>query len=329
MRPVLFLCLLLPALLAPGVSAHELRPAYLELRQTGLDTYDVLWKVPARGEDLRLALYVQLPEGCTNSEPRGFFAGNAYTERWRVQRPGGLTGGTVHISGLSSTLTDVLVRLARLDGTTHVTRLTPTAPSFVVEAVPGRLQVAATYLQLGIEHIVFGVDHLLFLLGLLLIVKDRWTLVKTVSSFTAGHSISLALATLGVVHVPAEPLSAVIALSIVCLAAELVMASRRERTLTIGHPWVVSFGFGLLHGLGFASALVQLGLPTSAIPLALLLFNMGVEIGQLLFVCLVLALLASCRHMELRLPSWGQPIPNYAMGSIAAFWFVERFVALF
>jgi hydrogenase/urease accessory protein HupE len=329
MSLVLFLCLLLPAFLAPGVAAHELRPAYLELRQTRLDTYDVLWKVPARGEDLRLALYVRFPDDCQHTTPRSAMAGGAYVERWRVQRSGGLTGGTIRIDGLSATLTDVLVRVERLDGTTHVTRLTPATPSFMVEAAPGQWQAAATYMKLGVEHILFGVDHLLFLFGLLLIVKDRWTLVKTVSSFTVGHSISLALATLGVVNMPAEPLSAVIALSIVCLAAELVMASRRERTLTIDHPWVVSFGFGLLHGLGFASALVQLGLPTSVIPLALLLFNMGVEIGQLLFVFLVLALLASCRHMELRLPSWGQPIPHYVMGSIAAFWFVDRFVALF
>ena len=153
--------------------AHEVRPAYLELRQTGPETYDALWKVPGQG-DLRLGLYVELPATCTNvTEPRGSTVNNAYTERWTVKCPGGLSGGTIHIAGLSATVVDVLVRLERLDGSTQVTRLTPSSPSFVVEASPGRFEVVATYLRLGVEHILLGLDHLLFVLGLLLIVKQR------------------------------------------------------------------------------------------------------------------------------------------------------------
>jgi hypothetical protein len=184
------------------------------------------------------------------------------------------------------------------------------------------------YLRLGIEHILLGVDHLLFVFGLLLLSKGFKLLLKTITSFTVGHSISLALATLGVVHVPAPPLNAAIALSIVFLAAELVRAYRGQRTVTTRRPWLVSFAFGLIHGLGFASALVSLGLPESAIPLALLFFNIGVEIGQVLFIVVVLALLASWRKMEMRLPAWGRQLPAYAMGSIASLWFVGRFVAM-
>jgi hypothetical protein len=158
------------AMFAYAVCAHEVRPAYLELRQTGAETYDALWKVPGQGENLRLGLYVELPAHCTNlTQPRGSMVNNAYSERWTVKRPGGLTGGTIHIAGLSGTVVDVLVRLERLDGSTQVTRLTPSTPSFVVEAAPSGLEVARTYTGLGVEHILSGIDHLLFVLALLII----------------------------------------------------------------------------------------------------------------------------------------------------------------
>src|SRR5882762_6620305 len=158
-RPLLLLVLL--AGLARDVLAHEVRPAYLELRQSDAETYDVLWKVPGRGEGERFGLYVQLPAACANlAPPRSFFIDNAFTDRWTVRCAGGLVGGTIHVAGLASTVTDVLVRLERLDGRAQALRLTPSAPSFVVEAAPGRLRVAATYLRLGIDHILLGVDHL-------------------------------------------------------------------------------------------------------------------------------------------------------------------------
>jgi len=216
--------ILLFLLFASSAFAHEVRPAYLELRQTGPETYAALWKVPGQGVNLRLGLYVELPAGCTNvTAPRASMANNAFTERWTVKRAGGLIGGTIHIAGLTATMTDVLVRIERLDGSTQVTRLTPSAPSFVVEAAPRALAVARTYLVLGVEHILLGVDHLLFVLGLLLIVGQRWgLLLKTITAFTLAHSITLALATLGFVHVPQAPVEAVIALSIMFVASEIL-----------------------------------------------------------------------------------------------------------
>jgi hypothetical protein len=162
---------------APPAVAHEARPAYLELRQTAADIFDVLWKVPALGDNMRLGLYVRLPETCESlAEPRGRFAADAYIERWRIRHAKALVGSTIAIDGLQTTLTDVLVRIERLDGTTQVARLLPAHPSLVVEAAPDMWQVAWTYLVLGVEHILLGVDHLLFVLGLLLLVDRRWTL---------------------------------------------------------------------------------------------------------------------------------------------------------
>src|SRR6187455_1480338 len=182
-RPLLLFSFL--AAFSSGLSAHEVRPAYLELRQTGPETYDALWKVPGQGENLCLGLYVGFPAGSTKvTAPRASMVNNAFTERWTVTRAGGLTGGTIHIAGLTATMTDVLVRLERLDGSAQITRLTPSAPSFVVEAVPRAMQVAATYLILGVEHILRGIDHLLFVLALLILVKGTRRLVATVTAFT-------------------------------------------------------------------------------------------------------------------------------------------------
>ncbi|HEY5444719.1 MAG TPA: HupE/UreJ family protein, partial [Pyrinomonadaceae bacterium] len=202
-----------------SASAHEIRPAYLELRQTGADTYDVLWKVPARGDNMRLGIYVEFPSGTTNvTTPRTLFANDASTERWIVKRAGGLTGDKIYVTGLEATMTDVLVRVENLDDTTQVTRVTPSSPSFVVAATPSALEVTRTYLVLGVEHILFGIDHLLFVLALLILVKGWRKLVGTITAFTIAHSITLAAATLGFVHVPGKPVEATIALSIVFVA---------------------------------------------------------------------------------------------------------------
>ena len=330
-RTVRFL-VLLAALLCGSAFAHEMRPAYLELRQTGAETYDVLWKVPGRGEDLRLGLYVEFPADSRNlTEPRGAMINSALTERWSVQRAGGLNGSTIHIDGLSATMTDVLVRLERLDGTAQVTRLTPSAPSFVVEAAPQALQVARTYLALGVEHILGGVDHLLFVLALLILVKGTGRLIATVTAFTVAHSLTLAGATLGYVHVPGPPVEAAIALSILFVAAEIIHSREGKTGMTERFPWVVAFTFGLLHGLGFAGALNEVGLPQSAIPVALLFFNFGVEIGQLLFIASVFLVIALARQVTRRIgmsqPAWVWRVPPYAIGSVAAFWIIQRIAA--
>jgi len=328
MKNALFLFVLL-ATFAQGAFAHEVRPAYLELRQTGSETSDVLWKVPGLGENLRLGLYVKLPTGCTNvTAPRAAMFNNAYTERWSVKCAGGLTGGTIQIAGLASTMTDVLVRLERLDGTTQVTRLTPSASSFVVEDSPSAMQVARTYLVLGIEHILGGIDHLLFVLALLILVKGMRRLIWTVTAFTLAHSLTLAGATLGFVHVPGPPVEATIALSILFVAAEIMRSRQGKAGLTEKYPWVVAFTFGLLHGFGFAGALNEVGLPQLAVPVALFFFNVGVEIGQLLFIASVFSVIVLARQVTRRIgkspPEWVWYVPPYAIGSVAAFWVIQR-----
>jgi len=331
MKRALVTCCLL-ATLAPDAFAHEVRPAYLELRQTGPDTYDALWKVPGQGENLRLGLYVELPEGCTNvTPPRAAMVNSAFTERWTVTCATGLVGGTIHIAGLMATMTDVLVRLERLDGTAQVTRLTPSAPSFVVEAAPRAMQVAATYLELGVEHILQGIDHLLFVLALLILVTGTRRLVATVTAFTVAHSLTLAGATLGLVHVPGPPVEAIIALSIVFVAVEIMRSRQGQAGFTERFPWVVAFSFGLLHGFGFAGALSDVGLPQSAIPVALLFFNVGVELGQLLFIASVVGAMALARRIMRRIavpqPAWAWRIPPYVIGSVAMLWVIERLAA--
>jgi hypothetical protein len=313
---------------ALNAGAHELRPAYLELRQTAPDTFEALWKVPAAGERMRLALSVRLPESCMNlSEPRRTFSGGAHLERWRVQAPQGLSGQRITIDGLAATLTDVLVRVERLDGTTQVTRLTPAHPSFLVEASPSPWYVVRTYLVLGVEHILTGIDHLLFVLALIIITCGSWNLVKTVTAFTLSHSITLTAATLGVVHMPQQPVEAVIALSIVFVAAEILHSRHGRAGITTRAPWVVALTFGLLHGLGFAGGLHEAGVPQGHIPLALLCFSLGVETGHFLFVGVVLSLTALARRLQLPAPPWVHLVPPYAIGSVAMCWLLQRVAA--
>ena len=314
--------------LATGVRAHELRPAYLELRQASSDEFDALWKVPAAGEDRRLALYVRLPEDCPNlTTPRGAVTGDAYLERWRIRAPAGLAGRRIAIDGLTSTMTDVLVRIVFADGTSWTQRLTPQAPAAVIPRAATRRHTIAVYLELGVEHILTGVDHLLFVLALIIITRGGWKLVKTVTAFTLSHSVTLAAATLGFVHVPQRPVEAAIALSIVFVAAEIVHQRSGRDGITVRAPWIVAFIFGLLHGLGFAGALSEIGLPQQHIPLALLCFSLGVEAGHFLFVGVVLAGAAWARRMRLPLPRWAPLVPPYAIGAGAMFWVIERTAA--
>jgi hydrogenase/urease accessory protein HupE len=310
------------------VSAHEVRPAYLQLHQTGAITYDVFWKVPALGDTMRLSLYVHLPQTCSNlTQPHGFFANSGYTEQWSVLCQGGLAGSIVHIDGLTATLTDVLVRVERLDGSTQVTRITSSSPSFVVEAEPRRFEVARTYLVLGIEHILTGADHLLFVSGLLLLVSGFRRLLLTVSAFTLSHTVTLTLATLGFVHVPPAPVEAVIALSILFVAYEVLRKKENPNGVAQRKPWLVAFTFGLLHGLGFAGGLSAAGLPAGHIPLALAFFSAGVEVGHFSFVATAVLSIAAARKWLDTLPVWSWRGPPYAIGSMASYWLIARLAA--
>jgi hydrogenase/urease accessory protein HupE len=315
-------------LLSAGAAhAHQYWPGYLQMHQIDADSYDVMWKVPASGE-LRLPLDVHLPAECRPSAPKTVSAdGRSYVERWSVRCDGGLDGRTISISGLELVPTDALVRIERRDDTVQVARLTPAEPSVVAQKPAGWLEVAKSYLALGVEHILLGIDHLLFVLALLLITRGTWRLVKTVTAFTIAHSITLALATLGFVHVPSAPVEATIALSIVFVAAEIVRAQRGFEGITARAPWLVAFIFGLLHGFGFAGALSEVGLPQAHIPLALLFFNMGVEVGQLLFIAAVLASLALLRRVRFNVPRWAHALPAYAIGSVAMYWVFDRVTA--
>jgi hydrogenase/urease accessory protein HupE len=308
---------------------HEVRPGYLELQQTATETWSVLWKVPAQG-DMRLAIYPQFPGTCAlPSEPIAFQTAGAHIERTSIACKGGLAGREIVVKGLSATMTDVLVRSARVDGSVQVARLSPSQPRFLVEATPGSSEVARTYTLLGVEHILRGIDHLLFVLGLMLLVRNKWMLVKTVTAFTVAHSVTLAAATLGWMHVDQPPVEAVIALSILFLASELAKQRRSDAGLMERYPWIVAFVFGLLHGFGFAGALREVGLPAGDIPLALFAFNVGVELGQLLFVGTLLVALAALRRVLTRLPVWMHAMPAYAIGTMASFWWLQRMAPLF
>jgi len=309
----------------PFAVAHESRPVYLELRQLDAQTYDVTWKVPGQGERMRLALDVAFPAGTTRLGPiRTTYANNAFLQQWRVRRPGGLDGSRIRIVGLEFTLTDALIRVQHLDGSTQVARATAAEPALTLEAQPGSWEVVRTYLALGIEHILTGADHLLFVLALVILVGPTRRLLWTITAFTIAHSITLAAATFGFVHVPPPPVEASIALSILFLAVEIIHTRTGRPGLTQRAPWIVAFAFGLLHGLGFAGALSEIGLPANAIPLALFFFNVGVEIGQLLFIAAVLLVMRTLVRLPLPRGGWRWKLPAYAIGSVAAFWTVLR-----
>jgi hydrogenase/urease accessory protein HupE len=311
------------AYLAPA-AAHELRPGYLEISQESADRYAVRFKVPARG-DMRLSLRVRLPADCVNLEPpRTERGGGGMIDRLHVSCPGGLDGREIAIAGLATTYTDVIVRASRSDGTVQSARLTPDRPSFALVASPAWLETAKTYFLLGVEHILGGIDHLMFVLALMLLIHNRWMLLKTITAFTVAHSITLAAAALNWMQVPPAPVEATIALSICFAAAEVVRLDHGKFDLANRAPWIMAFAFGLLHGFGFGGALKAIGLPQSDVPVALLTFNLGVEAGQLLFVGCVLVLAAAVdRLLALRLPRL-RDVTAYAIGSVAAVWFIQR-----
>jgi len=320
-------CLLLAVSVA---SAHESRPAYLEVKETSAGQFSLLWRTPVLA-GMRLPIVLKLPADVKNlREPSVQELADSFLERrWIDAGPNGLAGQRIEFPGLQGTITDVLVRVEMLDGRSWTTIVHPSQPWVEITAAQTRLEVMGTFIVQGIRHILFGADHMLFVLGLLLIVKDRWMLLKTITAFTVAHSITLAIATLGYAQAPVLPLNAAIALSILFLGPEIVRSWRGETSFTIRHPWVVAFAFGLLHGFGFASALTSAGLPKAELPVALLSFNVGVEIGQLSFVALILALERAFRILEVRWPRWAEALPGYTVGSLGAFWTVQRLAIMF
>lgn len=319
---------LMPLIAAGPSTAHELRPAYLDIRETTAGEFAIVWKTPALGE-LRLGLYVRLPETCSpKDEPVNSFEANAFFERWTARCPGGLKGRSLTIDGLRTSLTDVLVRVASVDGATQVARLTPEMPSLAITASQTTYEVAHTYFLLGVEHILLGFDHLVFVFALMLLIRDRWMLVKTITAFTVAHSITLAGASLGIVSLPQKPVEAAVALSIAFVASELARSRSGQRRLSETYPWIVAFAFGLLHGFGFAGALKEIGLPQSDVALALLTFNLGVEAGQLLFVATIF-LAARALSAVVAIPFGPvRMMASYMIGTMSMLWLITRIESL-
>ena len=327
MRQIIFAIGILLALLRPAL-ADEVRPAFLQLTETAPDSFAVIWKVPARG-DRKLALSAVLPDDCRQVTPPGATLVNgAYIERWLTQCEGGLRDKSIRVAGLDTAATDIMVRIAFLDNASQSALLTPAHPSYTVSRQASQLQLAGTYTWLGVTHILGGIDHLLFVFALLLIVNGVRRLLWTITAFTLAHSITLAVATLGVIRLPQPPVEAVIALSIVFLAVEIVHTRQGRPGVASRQPWLVAFCFGLLHGFGFAGALAEVGLPQNAIPLALVFFNLGVELGQVLFILLILSLSWTLvRLFSAPVIRHGRTAAVYLIGGLASLWLLERISA--
>ena len=308
-----------------AVLADEFRPALLELDERDGGWVDVTWKVPMRGDQV-LALTPVLPQFL---EPMGPGLARQVPGAWletRSYRAGQqtLNGVTLSIEGLGAVPADVLVRVKLRDGTEHSAILRSGTSSFTIPEQATRVDLAISYWRMGTIHILEGYDHLLFLLTLLLIVSGIWPLLKTVTAFTLAHSLTLALATLGLLYIPPVPTEAVISLSIVLLAVEVVRKNQGLLTLSERYPWLVAFTFGLVHGLGFAGALSEIGVPQNEVPLALLMFNVGVETGQVMFVVAVSLLLAGLHRLHSHSALTLARATPYAIGGVAMFWTIQR-----
>lgn len=316
---------------AGAASAHEVRPALLQIVERAPGTYDVTWKQPAVG-DLVLRLNPRLSSGALAGPPTAESLSPGFRIRvWRVRGGAPLDGQTVEVEGLAQSLTDVIVRVTTADGRTLDAVIRPSRPSLRLELSGPAGAAVPTYLRLGVEHILGGVDHLLFVLGLLLLIGPGWPLVKAITAFTAAHSVTLALAALGYISFPAATIEALVALSILFLAVELARPPDAPPTLARRQPWLIAFAFGLLHGMAFAGALAHVGLPAQAAPQALFLFNAGVEIGQLGFIGAVLlaglAVRPIRRRWRGRAPRWAGAAPVYGLGGLSAYWLIERALA--
>lgn len=323
------LCLVL---WSPQAQAHALDPGYLELRGLGGDSWRVFWRQPdVKGKPMPIA--ARLPDGCSPAAPEQDpqFDGKAWNSAWVASCPQGLAGQRIVIEGLELTQTDVLIRIVDPDGTLRTTRLTADQTGFDVPAQMGGGEIFVSYLKLGFDHILEGLDHLLFVFALLVLIRQPGRLLGAITAFTLAHSITLALASLGILNVPGPPVEAAIALSIVLLAVEILRRREGQDQVTERYPWVISFSFGLLHGLGFAGALAEIGLPEGDIPMALLAFNVGVEAGQVTFVAGVLAIYGGLRWIWpalvdlLRRPEApGTVAMGYGIGIVSTWWLAER-----
>ncbi len=324
MRALLLSIVLLT--IAASARADELRPGYLELTQRSASEWRMVWKAPIKGGLARNAA-PSLPTFCTVASTRRDVVNGAVVAISNVHCVRDLAGQEIGLAGLDATFTDALVRIAPLSRPVQAARLTPDAPMAEVAIKADRTQVGKTYFILGVEHILAGLDHLLFVLSLVLLITGGWQVAKAVTAFTVAHSITLIATSLDMLSVPRKPVEICIALSIVFLAVEIVKSQPNAPRLSERIPWAVAFAFGLLHGFGFAGALAEIGLPEGEVPVALLTFNLGVEAGQLLIVFAGLAVLAAIRRLATARLVQARMAMGYAIGSISAFWLIERALA--
>ncbi len=323
------LCALLAGLLVVALPAaalaHRLAPALLELFEREDGRVEVRFKLPAEqpsGAELRPLLP---PQCVAEAPPEATPEGTGVVLHWFVRcGEDGLVGSQVALQGLAASGSNALLRIELADGRRLRAVLHAGEPAFPVPSRESRKDVLRGYGRLGALHILTGFDHLLFVFGLVLLVRGGRSLVATVTAFTAGHSVTLSLAALGFVHFPSAWIEVWIAATILWLAAELAPPEPDPRRLMRRAPWAMAGAFGLLHGLGFAGALAEVGLPEGEIPLALFAFNVGIEIGQLAFVALVLAAGRILRGPLTRAPGWLARAPVTAMGALAAYWCLER-----
>lgn len=321
---LLALCFLVSA---SASSAHPLAPALLELHEQSDGRVEVLWKrssLSVPGSNIQPVV----PEACpAEQQPTFEEQGVAVLVRWTIDCGStGLVGQPVRVDGLGPAKIDTLVRIELADGRKIQRVLRRSEPSMIVPAKASKWAVFTDYLTIGFEHILSGADHLLFVFGLFLLCAATRELIKTITSFTVGHSITLSLAALGYAQLPSGPIEVLIAASVLALAVELARDESKE-TLMRRYPWPMAMLFGLLHGMGFAGALREVGLPQGEIPMALFSFNVGIELGQLSFVLGLVAVAFLLRRITLPFPL-PQRAAVYVMGSLAAFWTFERVAAV-
>ncbi|MBG7631778.1 MAG: HupE/UreJ family protein, partial [Bacteroidetes bacterium] len=306
--------------------SHEIRPAYLQIIQTSETSYEVFWKVPSMGDAVPTIHPVFPPFFKVEELKRPNQIPGSVIYSYKISSKETLQGKILTIEGLNKTLIDALVTVTYLNGEKVTLMLQPDKDSSIIPGETSTYEVIKTYSQLGIEHILLGIDHLLFVLALILITRGKWRIIKTITAFTIAHSITLSLAALGYVNFPTPPVEAVIALSIVFLAIEIIKNQNGKETLTSKKPWLVAFTFGLLHGFGFAGALANIGLPQQDIPWALAFFNVGVELGQIAFIFIVLGFIFLLKKSKFSFPKGAYYVPAYSIGGVACFWLIERVV---
>jgi len=321
----LFALLLGLLAMAMPARADELRPGYLELTQQSQSDWKMVWKAPLLG-GLATRSRPALPAFCTLGKPEARMENANVVSVTQVHCSRPLDGSQVGIAGMEQSFTDALLRIAPLGRPVQAERLTPENPMVTVKAVPDSWQVARTYLVLGVEHILAGYDHLLFVVALVLLLGHAWTVVRAATAFTIAHTITLAGTTLGLFGLPQAPVEALIALSIIFLAVEIVKQDPAAPRLSERIPWIIAFGFGLIHGFGFAGALREIGLPEGDVPVALLTFNVGVEFGQLIIISAVLIAIALLRRFKLPALRPATLAASYAIGITASFWFIQRLI---